>query len=223
MASEFEISPFQTIEHKTIKREKRMLPVPVRRRAKAPDNNDDRLSGILIKTGICAGVCAVLFALKLFDVPAGQQIVQGVKDAITQETSLDETLGKLKFVQLEDIQSVFGDDSLMDLPVSGTVAMKDDGFTVSVDADSDVTAAVDGSISAIGTDDELGNYVKIKCADDAELACYGLGTINVEQGQQVAKKDTIGTVAADKSIYVELRVAGGPADPAEYLNANTKY
>jgi hypothetical protein len=221
MASGFEITPFQTIEHKTIKREKKIL--PVRRRVKAPESNDDRLSGILIKTGICAGVCAVLFALKLFDVPAGQQIVDGVRNAITQETSLDETLGKLKFVQLEDIQNVFGDDLLMDAPVNGTVAMKDEGFTVSVDVESDVTAAVDGSVSAVGTDAELGNYVKIKCADDTELTCYGLTTISVEQEQQVEVKDTIGTIAADKSIYVELRVAGSPADPAEYLNADTKY
>jgi len=191
--------------------------VPATRRKSAPVY----ASSMLIKLGICSAACALVLVLKLIGTPATDQAVASVKQAVTeQEDDVDEVLGKLKFVELPSILSVFAGDDDFVVPAAYTEKnTADEGNLVllSCKAGDSVSAIGDGVVAAVGTDENYGGFVTITHKNDVQSVCYGLSKISVEVGQPLKKLDTVGVVDENGKLYLSITVGGRPADPGEYL------
>lgn len=189
----------------------------------AEDSEENRRgAGLMIKLVICACVCALALGLKLINTPETERLAKDVKDAITTEVDLDETIGKLKFVQ-NDSEMVFGDSAAVTLPVKGEVRQNfgdanSEGVVFGCPAGSTVVACTDGVVEALGNTQELGSYVRVRHAAGLETFSYGLSEITVEKGQPLKSGDVIGKVAGD-TLYFESRVNGRPQDPLTLYNS----
>lgn len=177
-------------------------------------------SSIIIKIAICAGACALVLLLKWIDTPFANTAINGVRSAVTEESELDEMLGKLKFVELPQILDVFSNKTSMMLPVKAvSYEVMTDGRILKLQAEAGSTAVapVKGMVLEIGIDAELGNYVAVKHADNMQTSYYGLKHIAVEQGQPVDKLDTLGVLDDGGTLYFAVMVNGEYRDPGEYV------
>lgn len=222
------VQPFTAEEIGGIKqREGPPTRTPAARRAPRTDRRKQqkqawkRPSALAVKVGICALACGMMFVMKALDVPAASQMVSGVRSAVEDEQDLTEMLGKLQFVELTDVLAVFSGNERMALPVSAPIV------TMGEDAEyaqwegaphADVFATAAGEVRAIGEDAVLGPYVRLQHADDLETVYYGLATIQVEQGQPIRKKDTLGTLGEHGTLSFRVLLAGMPQAPSEYLD-----
>ena len=176
---------------------------------------------MLLKIGICAGACALVLVLKWVDSPLTNRAVETVNQAVTEETDLDEMLGKLQFVEFDGILNVFSESSSYEMPVIAEAATSmDDGRMLLLTAQSgaDVISSCRGTVSSIGEDASLGNYICIRGNDSLDLYYYGLAEIFVEEGQPVKKLDTLGALGADGRLCFAVLENGRPIDPRDYLD-----
>ncbi len=90
--------------------------------------DEERKTAILVvKIAVSAIIIVVVMLLKSIDTPATQWAVDKVRDAITYDFSINETLGKLKFVSdyLPGFKAVFGEQNMTDTTDSVTQGMAD--------------------------------------------------------------------------------------------------
>lgn len=176
---------------------------------------------MLIKCGICAAACALVLLLKWIGAPATDSALQTVKDAVSEESELDEMLGKLKFVELPGILEVFSSSGKLQPPIdaSGSESLRDGTLlALTSDAEQNVTACLEGSVKETGSDKELGSYVRIVSKDDKELYLYGLAGISVEMGQPLLGSDYVGSIEAGGTLYIGFSIKGKPENPAGYFS-----
>ena len=177
-------------------------------------------TSMLIKCGVCAAACALVLLFKWAGSPATAGALQTVKEAVNEESELDEMLGKLKFVALPGILEVFSRSGKLDLPICATESrsLQDNTLLALTSAQQqNVNACLAGSIKETGLDKELGNYVRISSADDRDLYLYGLSTVTVEAGQPMMENDHIGSIEAGGTLFIRILVNGKPEDPLGYF------
>lgn len=164
-------------------------------------------------------LCAVV--LRTGAVPALDKTTDAVMTAATDQSLLDEQLGKLSFVSalFPDTVLVFGESSAqLDMPISaGTVihAWSEAEPYLSWRANTQtVTASSDGEVIGVyhGNGDE--RLVQVMGADG--LAClYGnLAEVKVHTGDAVSAGDVIGTLLPGEDFVFEVRRDGRSIDPA---------
>ena len=177
-------------------------------------------TSMLIKCGVCAAACALVLLLKWAGSPATAGALQTVKEAVNEESELDEMLGKLKFVALPGILEVFSRSGKLDLPIRASESRSiHDKTTLALTSaqQQNVNACLAGTIKETGMDKELGNYVRISSADDRDLFLYGLSTVTVEAGQPMMENDYIGSIEAGGTMFIRILVNGKPEDPLGYF------
>ncbi|OQB25195.1 MAG: Stage II sporulation protein Q [Firmicutes bacterium ADurb.Bin182] len=192
-----------------------------RKKFKRTARNPAYAASMLIKICMCAGACALVLLIKLSNTPETNRAADAAIQTATDEPDLEQMLGKLRFVELPAILSVFGDAEKLTMPVSsGTAQIVDDERMMQIltEGDSKVVASGSGTVSEIGEDDALGMYVKIRHDDDMESIYYGFSEIAVEQGQPVKQLDTLGTLNSDGILSVRVHVNGRPRNPANFLS-----
>ncbi len=197
-------------------------------RAYSEHEEDRKTTALLIKLGVCAAVCILALGLRLINTPETAQIAQDVKQVITTEIDVDETIGKLKFVDgsavQDDTAMVFGAANVT-LPVQGEVRQQFgeeglDGVVFACAQGASGIACADGVVEALGTDETRGQYVRVRHAAGLETFLYGLSDVAVEKGQPLKTGDILGKSAGD-SLYFEVRVNGAPQDPMMLYEAAT--
>jgi len=193
------------------------------RKKTSPENEEDRQETIslLKKAAVSAAICAAVLLFRSIDTPFTNDIIKGVKTAITSQLDIDKTLGKLKFVSnyLPDVAYVFADEEKMPsnqvedqikliAPVKGKVvqrfgasleqqgekSMKSQGISIEGQEGAPVYAAADGEVIHIGENSELGSYVRLKHENGMETLYGNCVEISVKVGDRVAQKDQIGKV-----------------------------
>lgn len=198
---------------------------PSRRRPRRSQRGDARRfagtgASMLIKLGICAAACALVLVLKWIDSPITNGAVETVSTAVTDKVDFDEMLGKLQFVELDGLLSVFGADRKMAEPIAATHSyLTDDGRKAVFEGKQgeDVVAAENGTVAAVGSDASLGAYVSVRQSGDTELYYYGLAEIFVENGQPIQKLDTLGTLSEQGKLTVSVLKQGRPQNPDDYF------
>ena len=99
------------------------------------------------------------------------------------------------------------------------------GILIQAEVGQPVAAAVRGQVTAIGTNEEWGNFIMMDLGGEYTL-CYGqLENIPVSVGQIVEAGEVLGTVAQPTkyyvvegpNIYVEMRYRQEPVDPLDYI------
>lgn len=99
------------------------------------------------------------------------------------------------------------------------------GILIQAEVGQTVEAAVRGQVTAIGSNEELGNFIMMDLGGDYSI-CYGqLDEIQVSIGQIVEPGQMLGVVAQPTkyyvvegpNIYLELRHQQTPVDPLDYI------
>ncbi len=99
------------------------------------------------------------------------------------------------------------------------------GILIQAEVGQPVEAAVRGQVTAIDSNEELGNYIMMDLGGEYTI-CYGqLEDVQVSVGQMVEAGDVLGSVAQPTkyyvvegpNIYVEMRYQQEPVDPLDYI------
>lgn len=168
-------------------------------------------------------LCAV--ALRQGALPGTSSAVDAVLTAVTDNTLLDDTLGRLSFVSslFPEATLVFGEQTYpaLELPVSGGTVVhawsEAEPYTTWRSDSRTVTSSLSGEVIGVyhGDGEEL--LVQVLAADG--LAClYGnLAEVSVTMGDAVQAGDVLGSVMAGKDCVMELRRDGVSIDPMVML------
>ena len=171
--------------------------------------------------------CAVLLgvlALGNIDQPWATKAAEGIEQALTMRIDLDNSLGRLSFVQglMPESALVFlnvAPETELALPVEGVVSHPwssvQPWLLFEPAEGASVMAAEAGTVTAVSPLSTGGYGLLIDHGEGTESVYAGLGQASVEAGDAVARGQALGT--AGKRVYFELRVNGEPVDPTERL------
>lgn len=185
-----------------------------------------RAGSMLVKAGLCAAACAAVLLLRWSEDTGMELPVSGLRQALEDAVDsageglgLDEGLGRLRFVELPGIIEVFSASAQPELGVSYESARLDDESllaTLALGGAQQLYAPAACKVKELGEDEILGGYVRLALLDaDNELVYYGLTEIAVEEGQQLAVKDTL--ARAEGNLVLAVYDAGRPTDPIAYF------
>ncbi|MHB1315026.1 MAG: peptidoglycan DD-metalloendopeptidase family protein [Christensenellales bacterium] len=177
---------------------------------------------LVMKFVAAAAICLAVFLLTLSGSPTAQKITQGLNNAINYTVDIDETLGKLKLVDANtDNTETSAKGWNMQMPILATIQSSfgetGEGVVLKGAKDSLVGAAASGYVFAVGKDDELGNFVKVRHSESIETVYYGLNEIVVEENAVVDRGSELGTTD-EGTLRFEVHVNGVPVDPLDYIN-----
>lgn len=179
---------------------------------------------VIVKLGLCAALCGIILALALSKAPAAEDTIASLKSAENDDNQTEETLGKLKLVQLPSILEVFSPSDSPIMPVELKSTRLENGsyiaalYTVPGE---EVRSSLSGTVKAISTDANLGGYIIIKHDADIEITYYGIDDISVEPGQPVTQNSTVG-ITKSGTLYFGVTRSGRPVDPLEFLGVGAR-
>lgn len=187
------------------------------------ETRDPLVHSLLRNTAICAVAVLAIYGIKLIDTPITNSITASVKQAISYELNLDNTLGKLQFVN-ENATSTqtFNEVPDMDYPIDGEIKTtfadsNSTGITMTGNKGDSVFAAAGGTVAVVGEDSTLGKYIQIQHTDTIYSIYYGLADITVKKGDTVNAKQSIGVLDSTELLF-EVKNNGRPVDPEQYIS-----
>lgn len=215
-----ETTPFQTAQ---TRRRRNAMHVNLRRNKGA--ERKERLLGasMLVKIGVCAAALILVLVMEMFVFPREQGAHAPAAEAnapAATDGGMDETLGRLRFVDGGGLVGVFASGNRWHVPVDATnAALLDDArlLQLQAEAGSAVSLSAGGEVRAVGADSELGDYVRIYHGEDLESVYYHLSDICVEPGQPLLLGDTLGKVAKDGTLYLRIYRTGAPQEVETYV------
>lgn len=168
-------------------------------------------------------ICAV--TLKTGAVPGAEHITDAVVTAVTDDTLLDDQLGKLSFVSslFPEATLVFGEQHAADLalPVSGgTVvhAWSEEEPYMSWRVESrDVLSSGSGVVMGVYHGMEEERIVQIMCEDGLVCVYGNLEEAYVQEGDQVEAGMCIGELVKGQDCVLEVSLNGESVDPLRYI------
>lgn len=167
-------------------------------------------------------ICAL--ALRQGALPGLEGTVDAVMTAVSSDTLLNDSLGKLSFVSslFPEATLVFGEKrSELSMPVSGGMvvhAWSEGEPYIAWRSDSDVVKS-SAAGEVIGVYHGNGDERLVQVLGDDGLSClYGnLSEISVQTGDWVQAGEVIGTVKQGADLVLEVRQNGYSVDPALFL------
>ncbi len=166
-------------------------------------------------------ICAIM--LKTGAVPGMEHMTDAVVTAVTDDTIIDDQLGKLSFVSklFPEATLVFGQQQEGDLilPVSGGSVVhawsESEPYLAWRSASREVVSS-GGVVMGVyhGLDEE--RIVQIK-HDDIVCTYGNLQEVYVQEGQQVEMGERIGRLPMEKDCVLEVHLDGVSVDPLRYM------
>lgn len=189
-----------------------LRPVPRHTRTRR-SGADVEAGGMLVKLGICAAACLLVLVAnekEAVGVYAAEQ-AQGYAEEVEEEP------GKLHFVEMPGLLSVFAPKDAYELPIECAEHHVSNGNTqlcmVAAQTQS-VACPMDARVLETGEAAEQKAYVRL-LADGAEYLFTGFSSISVEAGQGLLSGDTLGSVEAGATLSLELWEDGEAVDISE--------
>lgn len=210
-------SDFVSRDFSSGRRNRALLPAERRR---APGPAASRRSGngaayLLIRLGVCAVCFCGILGLKLKGDDRTIAVIGEIAENGAAGSAADQ-LGRLKFVELPSIIDVFAPSDSAVLPVDALrfeLGDENELLMLTAASGAEIVSPSDGTVRAIGEDEDLGRYIRIAAEGDVEYTVYGLGELRVENGQPVKQRQTLGT-SAGSSIAIRASKSGRPIDLA---------
>lgn len=169
-------------------------------------------------------LCAV--TLRTGAIPSLTDATDAVMTAATDESLLDDQLGKLSFVSalFPEAVLVFGENSgeRLAMPVSGGVVVhawsEAEPYMSWRTGSAEVTSAADGEV--IGVYHGNGEERLVQVMGNDGLSClYGnLAEVSVQTGDAVSAGDVLGVLMTGADCVFEVRQDGRSIDPALYFS-----
>lgn len=172
-------------------------------------------------------ICAI--TLKSGALPAASDATDAVVTAVTNDTLLDDQLGKLSFVStlFPEATLVFGESQASDLamPVSGGMVVhawsEDEPYMTWRTSYGEVYASADGTVMGVYHGENEERMVQVM-SDNGMTCVYGnLQKAAVQVGDAVNAGDLLGVLLEGSDCVFEVRVDGISVDPAAFLASAT--
>ncbi len=186
----------------------------------------------LTNVAIVCALALLILTLQNVNVPLANDAANFVKAAISGDFKLDESLGKLKFVQniVPEAILVFwnaSNSTKLASPIQGEISHAYDEAQPWREYSSDLTdvrAAAKGKVKSVkaGTN---GDWIVILSHDGGVDTVYAyLGKAVVNPGDEILAGTLIGqamqNVDGKNVLYFEVRVNGRPTDPASLMGGD---
>ncbi len=184
---------------------------------------------LLRNTAIACALLLTVMALGNIDTPATRQVTSAIRSALSMDMSLDESLGKLSFVQnlVPESALVFlnigGRRSSANIPVQGETVhafSEAQPWTEYKTTDAaQVRAIADGIVSAVSQSNE-GDWTLLVDHADGSCAVFAyLQSASVKIGDAITRGDALGTAGEGENarLYLEVRASDTPIDPAKLI------
>lgn len=217
-------------------RETQVSPMKVRVRPLAPEatktlevewrEQPSRKPGERLLKNLAVAAALVLCAVTLRTgaIPTLNEATDAILTAATDQSLLDDQLGKLSFVStlFPEAVLVFGESSTkLAAPVSGGMVVHawsaaEPWLSWRTTA-SAVTASAEGEVVGVyhGLDDEL--MLQIEGLDGIRCTYGNLSQVSVQTGDAVSAGDVIGTLLPGADFVMEVYRNGKSVDPTQYL------
>ncbi|NLG25522.1 MAG: M23 family metallopeptidase [Clostridiales bacterium] len=209
-----------------------------RKRARAEGRGVKRRGGEQLTAGerlmrnsaIACALLLMVLAMKNINQPWSEQATAGIRQAMTMQLDLDETLGRLQFVRAllpETALVFFNLDAERDLiaPVSGTVAhayaAQQPWIQYECQPGQPVRAAAAGTVVTVGQGAQGDYIVSIDHQGGMQTVYAYLKSVSVAAGAEVESGQQLGVTGdeAPATLYFELREGGQSTDPTNRLAA----
>jgi len=195
----------------------------------------DKTASLLRKMLVAAIIIILVIILKSIDTEFTQSVVGYIRDSITEDMDIDETLGKLKFVTnyIPDSIAVFGQNisqtqeitPFFAIPAEGKVVGQfgagNNGIDILGTKNNNIYAVADGQVVDVGEDKNGGQYIKIDHGNDIISLYEGCAQVAINIGDRVAKGDKIGTMGGEPTsgyaLHFEAWVKDKPVDPLKLI------
>lgn len=196
------------------------------RTARTGEVRRKRWSGLQIKMVVCTAVAVACLLVRFVPGTFAQNARQTLTQLFTYDLDLDETLGRLKFVEnlFPGAAAVFGTQSQRCYPVEGDLLRsfgQDNlpNIAFQAMAGAKVVAIDAGRVTKRGVSEQYGNYLRIEHTDGLETYYYGLAKSSLDKGAEVQKGQEIGTLGEDGVLVFALHASGAARNPLSYLGA----
>lgn len=201
---------------------------------------------LMIKIAVSVLIALIILLLNNIELPFAQALVGHVRNALTQEFDLDDTLGKLKFVGEvlpDEIRAVFGQgqDMLFVSPVQGRVintfgkkidledagiSYTNQGIDIETLENAPFFAAADGMVAAVEEHKVFGKSLWLD-HNDRIFSFYGrCGEISVKKGEKVRRGQKLGTVMTPSDgtpvLHFQIWMNDKPQDPLDLIGRADK-
>lgn len=185
---------------------------------------------LLRNTAIACALLLTVMALGNIDSPATNRVTNAIRGALSMDMSLDESLGKLSFVQnlVPESALVFlnigGRRSSAGIPVQGETVhafSEAQPWTEYKTTDAaQVRAIADGTVSAVSQSGEDDWTLLVDHADGSCAVFAYLQSTSVKIGDTIARGDALGAAGNGENarLYLEVRAADAPIDPAKLIS-----
>ena len=180
---------------------------------------------LLRNMGVAAALVLCAVVLRSGAIPELSQVTDAVLTAATDDSLLDDQLGRLSFVSalFPEATLVFGEHGrqTLEMPISGGMIVhawsQSEPYMSWRTADQTVRASADGEV--IGVYHGNGDERLVQVLGESGLSCvYGnLAQLSVRTGDMVQCGDPIGTLLRGEDLVLEVRRDGMSIDPALYL------
>lgn len=179
---------------------------------------------LLKNLAVASALVLCAMALRTGAVPPLNDAADAILTAATDQSLLDDQLGKLSFVStlFPEAVLVFGESSTeLAAPVSGGMVVHTwsaaEPWLSWRTAASTVTASAGGEV--VGVFHGLGDERMVQVQGNDGLKCtYGnLAQVSVRTGDAVSAGDVIGTLLPGEDFVMEVHRNGRSVDPAQYL------
>lgn len=183
------------------------------------------------RAAACMGIFLLVCILRAIPAPFVQDALSGVRMAVNEDIDIDRTLGQLKFVSniQNDVASVFSSESVtavaMSAPARGRVSARFvsgryDGIDIVMQEGEDVYCAADGIVQEIGSNEQWGNYIRVRHNERVQSVYANLSDVNVLVGDSVSAKQGIANPGKREDqvmMHFVLLIDDTAVDPLPYL------
>lgn len=179
---------------------------------------------LLKNLGVAAALVMCCMALKGGAVPGASGAVDAVLTAATDDSLLDDHLGKLSFVStlFPEATLVFGESQhSLCLPVSGGAVVhawsEAEPYMAWRTQGAQVLAAGGGTVAGVYHGENEERLVQVTGEDGISCVYGNLQQASVQMGDRVQAGEPLGTLMEGEDCVLEVRVDGVSVDPAAYL------
>lgn len=181
---------------------------------------------LLKNLGVASALVLCAVALRGGAVPGASGAVDAVLTAATDDSLLDDHLGKLSFVSslFPEATLVFGENrQSLCLPVSGGAVVhawsEAEPYMAWRSQSPQVYAAGSGTVAGVYHGENEERLVQVVGENGVSCVYGNLQQAAVQMGDTVEAGDTLGTLLEGQDCVLEVRVDGVSVDPAAYLGS----
>ncbi len=167
-----------------------------------------------VKIGLCVAALALAFILRLTGVGK-------TTETMTQAAPTADTMGDLTFVEASN-DTLLLQTGKWGTPVAASgVSLRNDGkllcFTAAGNA---VYCCFDGVVLSVGTDETLGDYIRIGHSGGIESVCYGFDAVFVAAKEEVPAGAVLGSVEYGNELYMAIYRDGEALNAVDFIDVS---